>query len=85
MNGSLLECRERSRRLATARPADARRACGIRQVTIAAALGVSHVAVHSWETGRKGPSGEAAAAYCRVVAGLLRHLEVPEDLDGEAA
>lgn len=79
-----LECRGRGRWLATVRPGDARRACGIRQATIAAALGVSHVAVHYWETGRKGPSGEARAAYCRVVAGLLRHLEVPEDLDGAA-
>ena len=79
----MLECRERGRWLAAVDAAGVRRACGITQQAIATALGIPHTYVHHWETGRSGPSGEAGAAYCRVIAGLLRHLEVPED--GEAA
>jgi DNA-binding XRE family transcriptional regulator len=56
-----------------------RRACGISQGTAAAALGVSQFTVSAWETGLRAPVSEAGAAYCRVVAGLARHLEVPED------
>ena len=58
------------------RPAEVRRACGISQAAIAAALGVTTAAVSTWETGHNGPSGDAGAAYCRIVAGLARHLEV---------
>lgn len=77
--GPLLDCRERARRLAGLRPAEARRACGIRQATIAEALGVDKSTVGCWERGRHGPSGTAGDAYCRVIAGLMRHLEVPEE------
>ncbi len=52
-----------------------RRACGITQETMAAALGVSRPAVSSYETRTRRPP----AAYCRVIAALMRHLEVPRD------
>lgn len=67
---------------------EVRRACGISQRTVAAALGVSQAAVCTWERGAKVPAGPAGIAYCRVIAGLIRHLEVTGDLDareGEAA
>jgi transcriptional regulator with XRE-family HTH domain len=62
-----------------------RRACGVSQGTAAAALGVSQKLVSAWETGLRAPVGEAGAAYCRVIAGLARHLEVPEDPWEESA
>ena len=52
-----------------------RQACGITQETMAAALGVSRPAVSSYENRSRRPP----AAYCRVIAGLMRHLEVPRD------
>lgn len=53
--------------------AQVRRDCGIAQLTIARALGVSNVTVAEWERRRNRPPD----AYARVVAGMLRHLEVP--------
>ena len=66
---------ERQDWLADVGAAGVRRACGISQVTVARALGVSQAAVCHWETGRRAPLGPAGVAYCRVIAGLLRHLE----------
>lgn len=58
--------------------ADLRRLAGISQQTIASALGVSAVAVGFWESGRRVPASAAGAAYCRVIAGLARHAEIPD-------
>lgn len=52
--------------------AEARRRCGLRQETIAAALGVHPASVSGWERRKFRPP----EAYARVVAGLLRHTEV---------
>jgi hypothetical protein len=58
--------------------------CGIRGVTMAAALGVHPATVYRWETGtdRRSPFGPPAdaehwASYLRVIRGLMNHLEVP--------
>lgn len=77
--GKRLAARERARWLAALSPAQARRACGLTQGTIAEALGVTGSTVSGWERGRFGPGSDAGAAYLRVIAGLLRHLEVPEE------
>jgi DNA-binding transcriptional regulator YiaG len=69
------DSRGRAAWLAAVRPAAVRRACGIRQATIAAALGVGGGTVSQWETGARRPGAGAGEAYCRVIAGLLRHLE----------
>lgn len=53
-----------------------RERCGIRQATIAAALGVHRDQVHRWETRRVLPRGALAARYARVVAGMERHAAV---------
>ena len=58
--------------------ADVRARCGIPQQAIATALGVTDVSVSKWERGLVVPTGRAGDAYCRVVAGLARHLEVPD-------
>ena len=50
-----------------------RQACGVTQQTLADGLGVSRPAVAHWETRTRRPP----ESYCRVVAGFLRHLEVP--------
>lgn len=55
-----------------------RRACGVTQGTMAAALGVSLTTVSFMERRLRSPS----AAYCRVIAGLARHLAVTWDEDG---
>lgn len=54
----------------------ARVECGISRAAVARALDVSYSAVVGWERGRSAPRGERGIAYCRVVAGMLRHLEV---------
>lgn len=53
--------------------------CGITQRTMASALGVSTAAVSLWENGLRVPFGPKAIAYCRVIAGLARHLEAGDD------
>jgi hypothetical protein len=52
---------------------------GVTLATVAAALGCRKDQVWRWENRRSAPRGTRGAAYCRVVAGLLRHLEVPRD------
>jgi hypothetical protein len=59
-------------------PRYARQACGISAATIARAIGADNSMVGRWERrSREVPRGTVGEAYCRVVAGLLRHLEVP--------
>jgi DNA-binding XRE family transcriptional regulator len=70
---------ERCAWLASACPRDVRRDCGVSVATIAKALGVARSTVHKWESGALRPCGPAGVAYCRVIAGLLRHLAVPEE------
>jgi len=60
-------------------PRDVRLDCGIRAATVAEALGVARSTVHKWETGALRPYGPAGVAYCRIIAGLMRHLAVPEE------
>lgn len=62
--------------LAAARPAALRARCGITLRVIAAALGVCPMTVWRWENGELAPNGAPGTAYCRVIAGLARHLEV---------
>lgn len=62
--------------------ADLRRQAGISAQTVATALGVSQVTVCYWETGRRVPVSDAGAAYCRFIAGLARHEEVPAEPAG---
>lgn len=61
---------------ATASPGEVRRRAGITLATLGRALGVNFSTISHWETGRSVPSGPKAAAWCRVIAGLRRHLEV---------
>jgi DNA-binding transcriptional regulator YiaG len=49
--------------------------CGFTLATIGAALGVYPMTVQRWETGSRVPTGAQGEAYCRVIAGLARHLE----------
>ena len=67
-----LERRHRAGELAGVDLEEVRLDCGITQQTIADALGVSRVTISAWERRVRRPSG----AYCRVMAGLRRHLEV---------
>ncbi len=55
--------------------AGVRQACGITQETMAAGLNVKRAAVSLWENRRRRPP----EAYCRVITGLARHLEIPEE------
>lgn len=53
-------------------PGAVRRASGIRQQTIADALGISRISVCAYELGTRRPT----EAYARVILALARHLEV---------
>jgi DNA-binding transcriptional regulator YiaG len=55
--------------------AQVRRRCGIPQRAIAEALGTSQASVSMYESRRRRPT----EGYHRVIAGLVRHLEVPRD------
>lgn len=68
----LLAARGRAAVLAGVDLEEVRLDCGFTQETIAAALGVRRTTVSAWERCQNHPS----EAYCRVVAGLLRHLAV---------
>ena len=70
---------ERAALLAALAPRDVRRACGIRAVTIAAALGVPGQVISYWDTGARALSGPKGYAYVRVVRALARHLDIPEE------
>lgn len=73
---ALLANRARASWIAAVDAAAIRRACGVSQATVANALGISQPVISSWEHGAKRPSGAKGDAYCRVIAGLARHLEV---------
>ena len=47
--------------------------------TIAAAIGTGKTTVWQWEMRRRAPRGVTGVRYCRVVAGMARHLEVTDD------
>jgi DNA-binding XRE family transcriptional regulator len=64
--------------LAAVNPAAARVACGLSLAVVAEALEVVPMTVWRWEIGRQSPKGKAGISYCRVIAGLARHLEVRE-------
>lgn len=68
----LLERRRRAASVAGVDLAGVRQACGITQDTMAAGLGVGRTTVVAWERRTNRPS----EGYCRVIAGLLRHLAV---------
>jgi len=53
---------------------------GIRQVTVAGALGVPQSQVSAWESGRSEPRTEAGYRWARFVCGLERHAEVSAEL-----
>jgi DNA-binding transcriptional regulator YiaG len=65
--------------LDSADPAYLRERAGIRATRIGVALGVSCGTVRGWELRRHVPSGRYAFRYARIVAGLARHLEIPEE------
>jgi len=52
--------------------------CGIGLRALAAGIGVPYSTVWNWDTRTRVPTGAGGARYCRVIAGLARHLEVPE-------
>lgn len=68
----LLAARGRAASLAGVDLEEVRLDCGFTQETIAVALGVGRTTVSSWERRQNRPS----EAYCRVMAGLVRHLAV---------
>ena len=61
-----------------------RQDAGIRQLTVARALGVPPNTVYAWETGLYEPKCDAGRQWARFVCGLERHAEVAAELD-EAA
>jgi DNA-binding transcriptional regulator YiaG len=64
--------------LAAVNPGAVRVHAGLTLTDLAAALQVTKMTVQRWETGARRPSGEHAVSYCRVIRGLLNHLQVPE-------
>lgn len=62
--------------LAAVNPGGLRTQCGFTLRTVADAAGTTFGTVWKWEQGITTPTGAAGAAYCRIVAGLARHLEV---------
>lgn len=49
---------------------DLREAAGLSIRRVAGAVGAAPMTVHRWETGESQPSGERAARYARLLAGL---------------
>lgn len=66
-----------------------RQEAGIRQVTVAEALGTRQAAISALEHGRRSARGRTGLRWARVVAGLERHAAVAAALGagepGEAA
>lgn len=64
-------------------PPPARRAlrvaAGLTLQDVATVVGVTRQAVAMWETGGRNPSGEARAAYARVLADLRRLMTEEEE------
>lgn len=63
----------------SADPAEIRKACGIRQSTVARALGISPAHVSFLERGIASPRAVKTDAFARVIAGMARHLETDEE------
>lgn len=73
---------ERRAWLAESNAAAIRVACGFTLRTIAAAAGTDKTTIHKWESGRpvrRQQGMRAFARYCRIIAGLARHLEVSDE------
>jgi hypothetical protein len=51
---------------------------GIPVMAIAAVLGCDRTQPYHWEKRQTSPSPEYAGRYVRIIAGLARHLEIPE-------
>lgn len=68
--------------LASAGAREARVACGISLQAIATVLEVQRKAVERYERGERVPAGATGARYRRIIEGLRRHLEVPEEEEG---
>lgn len=62
----------------SADPGGVRRAAGIKQLTMAAALGVDKGALSAWEAGHRQVPVRHFPRWRRVIEGLARHLEIPE-------
>jgi DNA-binding transcriptional regulator YiaG len=58
---------------------DIRERCGITAADMARALRVTGWTISNWEDGTYAPAGEKGRAYVRVMRGLARHLEIPEE------
>ena len=56
-----------------------RRALGIQQREIAAAVGVSTQSVWAWETGRSEPKGDHRVRYAELLAAMRRRLDEAEE------
>jgi hypothetical protein len=63
----------------SANPGGVRRAAGIRQLTMAAALGFDRSALAGWEAARRPVPARHFVRWRRVIEGLARHLEIPEE------
>lgn len=61
------------------RPAYVRVNAGIPLRVMGEALGVCFSTVNHWELGRQRPKGRLLTSYVRVIEGLARHLEIPEE------
>lgn len=69
----------RDKWLAAMAPAALRVAAGLTLEAFGAGIGVPSSQIWKWETGQHVPKGAAGDRYCRVIAGLARHMEVTED------
>jgi DNA-binding transcriptional regulator YiaG len=54
-----------------------RRAAGLSQGEVAAAIGVSYAAVSRWEQGSRRPRGAPAIAWARLLRELANHVSSP--------
>lgn len=60
-----------------------RRAAGLSQADVAAAVGGSPAAICRWENGSRQPFGSAGRRYLRFVASLVRAAEAARRVDRE--
>lgn len=67
----IIEARDAAR---SGRAARLRRAAGVSQSELAAAVGVTPSAISRWESGRRYPRAEAAAAYARALRTLASEI-----------
>ena len=69
--------------LARVNARELRKDAGIRQVTVARALGVPPYYVCGWEKGRRSARNPAGLRWLRFTAGLERHAEVTAEIAAE--